>query len=116
MRSSIYYEKRADIHVVIAILFVRITPLAELINYMFPIVYSEAYFRRTDAEICTAADGESQVETVFFGGGTPSPMPENISAQCWRRAVQRHFPRAGRGVSPGSQSPQTLHGKAERLA
>ncbi|HIU33538.1 MAG TPA: radical SAM family heme chaperone HemW [Candidatus Pullichristensenella excrementigallinarum] len=40
----------------------------------------EAYFRALNAEIRAAGDARYRVETVFFGGGTPSLVPAELLA------------------------------------
>ncbi len=68
----------------------------------------EAYFVALRAEIRAAADGEHRVETVFFGGGTPSLVPEKYIGAALAVVAGGFPPCAGRGDFPGSQSRHAL--------
>jgi len=73
----------------------------------------EAYFRALFAEIEAASDRERRVETIFFGGGTPSAVPFSFIGEALE-AVARAF-----DVVPGAEitleaNPGTL--TPEKLA
>ena len=77
----------------------------------------EAYFVALRAEIRAAADGEHRVETVFFGGGTPSLVPEKYIGAALA-VVAEAFPLApGAEISleanPGTLSMEKLRAYRE---
>lgn len=67
----------------------------------------EAYFAALCAEIRAAADGEHRVETVFFGGGTPSLVPEKYIGAALA-AVREAFPLAPDAEISLEANPGTL--------
>ena len=65
----------------------------------------EAYFAALCGEIRAAGDDTHRVETVFFGGGTPSLVPEAYIAGALAAAAGGVFLRAGGGGCPWKPIP-----------
>ncbi len=67
----------------------------------------EAYFAALCEEIRAAGDGKHRVETIFFGGGTPSLAPEE-SIGAALQAVREAFPVAPEAEVSLEANPGTL--------